>query len=76
MRDAVAGALEDYGHAVDVDGLVFEEGPGDLTGTFSWCRETGRMSGDQEYGEDAGSGCEGGPYSDRCREAVAVEECS
>ena len=30
LWDAVAGALEDDAHAVDVEGLVPEEMPGDL----------------------------------------------
>lgn len=61
MRDAVAGALEDDGDAVEVDGSVSEEVPGDLAGS-------GLVDGDfrgvgwyEEDGEDACSADDGGP---------------
>ena len=77
MRDAVSGALEDDGCAADVEGLVFEEVPGNSAGSMGACLGYARrMSRYQEDCENAGPGCKGGPYLQRGTKVIVIEKDS
>ena len=83
LRDTVSATLEDDGHAVDVEGAVFEEVPGDVSRTGLGATtaqrqddDTRSVCRDQEDGEDAGPSCDGRPYSNGNTEAGTVKENS
>ena len=76
LRNAVSRALKYDGDAVDVECLVFEELPGDLPCLMSDRRYAGRMSRYQEDCENAGSGSNSRPYSQRYTKAVAIKKGS
>ena len=78
LRDAVATGLEDDGCAVEVEGFVAQEGPGDAAGASVGSgareRELGWVRGYEREAEEAGRAHDGCPDPEGGAEAVGVDQ--
>ena len=74
LWNAISRALKDYGDTIDIEGLMFEKLPGDLSCSLSARGYARRMCRYQEYCENAGGGRYSRPYSQRGAKAISVKK--